>query len=225
MSIVAGPDIIEDGLVLCLDAANARSYPGTGTAWVDLVGEDSNGVLTNGPTYSSSNEGGIVFDGTNDYINNSTANINITNDICLNIWFKHSNVSTPTNQIYFDITTNSRFSLYKQGTSLIFSTRPPGLGGFWTTGGSHNFSNNTIYNVVAQHKSATGQSSVYKNNVLLASFAPHVYGLSESNVNYTVSSTGSPFIGSIYYVGLYTRSLSATELTQNYNALKWRYGL
>lgn len=69
MSIYGGPDIITDGLVFCLDAANSKSYPGTGTAWTDLSGNDNNGTLTNGPTFDSSNGGSIVFDGVNDQVN------------------------------------------------------------------------------------------------------------------------------------------------------------
>ena len=67
MGISAGPDIVEDGLVLCLDAANIRSYPGTGTTWTDLQGSN-NGTLENGPTFDSSNAGNIVFDGSDDRV-------------------------------------------------------------------------------------------------------------------------------------------------------------
>ena len=65
MACNAGPDIIEDGLVLCLDAANINSYPKSGTTWTDLAGFHD-GTLTNGPTFSSDNGGVLVFDGTND---------------------------------------------------------------------------------------------------------------------------------------------------------------
>ena len=51
MACNAGPDIIEDGLVLCLDAANINSYPKSGTIWTDLAGFHD-GTLTNGPTRS-----------------------------------------------------------------------------------------------------------------------------------------------------------------------------
>ena len=61
------PRIITDGLVLCLDAANRQSYPGSGTVWTDLAGSN-NGTLTNGPTFSSANGGSIVFDGVDDFI-------------------------------------------------------------------------------------------------------------------------------------------------------------
>ena len=46
MAVSAGPDIVENGLVLCLDAGNRRSYPGTGTGWFDISGVNTNGTLT-----------------------------------------------------------------------------------------------------------------------------------------------------------------------------------
>lgn len=67
MSYHNGPKIVNDGLVLYLDAANSRSYIGSGTAWNDLSGSSNNGVLTNGPTFDSTNGGAIVFDGVNDF--------------------------------------------------------------------------------------------------------------------------------------------------------------
>ena len=60
--------IVTNGLALYLDAGNASSYPGSGTNWNDLSGNGRNGTLTNGPTYSATNGGSIVFDGTNDYV-------------------------------------------------------------------------------------------------------------------------------------------------------------
>lgn len=67
MASSAGPDIVEDGLVLCLDAASKRSYTGAGTTWTDLT-DNNNGALTNGPTFDSANGGSMGFDGTNDYV-------------------------------------------------------------------------------------------------------------------------------------------------------------
>ena len=93
MASKSGPDIIEDGLVLCLDAASKRSYPGTGTTWTDLKGVN-NGTLTNGPTFDAGNGGGIVFDGTNDYVTiGSVPSLNLTTSFTLECWAKTTGVS------------------------------------------------------------------------------------------------------------------------------------
>ena len=63
---------VTEGLVLHLDAGNTASYPGSGTTWTDLSGSGSHATLINGPTFSSANGGGIVFDGINDYATLST---------------------------------------------------------------------------------------------------------------------------------------------------------
>ena len=69
MSLYHSPQISLNGLVLCLDAANPKSYPGSGTTWTDLSGNGNNGTLVNGVGYSSDNLGSLVFDGANDYVN------------------------------------------------------------------------------------------------------------------------------------------------------------
>ena len=64
MAFSRGPSIVTNGLVLALDAANHKSYPGSGTTWFDLSGNSHDGTLTGGPTFNSDNGGSIVFDGT-----------------------------------------------------------------------------------------------------------------------------------------------------------------
>ena len=68
MSIAYNTSIVTSGLVMCLDAGNPKSYPGSGTTIRDVTGNGYNGTLTNGPTFSSANGGVIVLDGINDYI-------------------------------------------------------------------------------------------------------------------------------------------------------------
>ena len=92
MALVHGAgQIVVNGLVLYLDAASPRSYPGTGTAWTDLSGNGNNGTLTNGPTYSSANGGSIVFDGVNDYV---LTPVNIdANPNTVSAWFNASSTN------------------------------------------------------------------------------------------------------------------------------------
>ena len=92
--------IVTNGLVLDLDAAKVASYPGTGTSWYDISGNNNNGTLTNGPTFSGiGKQASIVFDGTDDYINVPTNNVfnfcNSTNDLPFTVstWCYVNNLS------------------------------------------------------------------------------------------------------------------------------------
>mgnify|MGYP003705723913 CR=1 FL=1 len=83
----SGPDIIENGLLLYYDVANKKSYPGSGTSWYDLSGNENTITLTNGPTYNAANLGSILFDGTNDYVESSNFSGAGNTYFTLNIWF------------------------------------------------------------------------------------------------------------------------------------------
>ena len=87
MGVTYNPKIVTDGLVLALDAANVKSYPGSGTTWTDMSGNGNNVTLTNGPTFSSDNGGSIVFDGVNDTatLSNPSTLSNYTLSLWINI--------------------------------------------------------------------------------------------------------------------------------------------
>ena len=98
MGLGHGAGIIRNGLVLYLDAANRKSYPGTGTTWSDLSGKGNNALLLNGPTYSSTNQGNISFDNANDYCEvtnrNSLLEFQPTQPFTLAVWFKATTAPT-----------------------------------------------------------------------------------------------------------------------------------
>jgi hypothetical protein len=89
-------NIVKDGLILDLDAAKRDSYPGTGTTWNDISGNQNNGTLVNGPTFNSGNGGSIVFDGVNDYANLSDPmSLRLeTFNFTLSLWFLTVNTSS-----------------------------------------------------------------------------------------------------------------------------------
>ena len=66
MGLSHSPRAVTDGLVFCVDAANPRSYPETGSGWYDLSNNNYDGTLINGASFDSANAGSISFDGTND---------------------------------------------------------------------------------------------------------------------------------------------------------------
>jgi len=91
MSLNHSPAIVTDGLVLCLDAANVRSYPGTGTTWTDRSTSGNNGTLTNGPTFDSGNGGSIVLDRANDLV---SVTITKSADCTFSTWAARPSTST-----------------------------------------------------------------------------------------------------------------------------------
>jgi len=92
MACNAGPDIIEDGLVLCLDAGNNNSYPKSGTTWSDLVGAN-NGTLINGPTFDAGSGGSIVFDGSDDRVDcTNPPEIDSISEITMIAWVRYSGI-------------------------------------------------------------------------------------------------------------------------------------
>ena len=91
MALSHSPKIVTDGLVLCLDAGDGKSYGGSGTTWTDRSVNSNNGTLTNGPTFDSSNGGSIVFDGSNDYTSFSATK---TAECTFAVWAKSNETST-----------------------------------------------------------------------------------------------------------------------------------
>ena len=131
MALAHSPHIVRDCLVLYLDAANTKSYPGSGTAMTDMSGKGNHGTLTNGPTFSSDNNGSIVLDGTNDYI--STINLSSFTTFTIQMWIFDSRSSGS-----MDILTYNGDSGSFTFNSNTFRTDGNGLGARSTTiGGYH----------------------------------------------------------------------------------------
>ena len=82
-----GGNISANGLILCLDAANTKSYAGTGTVWADLSRSGNNGVLTSGPTFNNLNNGSIVFDGVDEWVNISSSSDVFSSNFTLTLWY------------------------------------------------------------------------------------------------------------------------------------------
>ena len=119
MAIFYNPRTITDGLVLALDAANTKSYPGSGTTWTDLSGNGNNGTLTNGPTYNSSNLGSLSFDGIDDY-STLTSNYTLSAGWTLSFWGNPIFDSTVNvNTVFYSASNPRTFSLRNTGNSQL----------------------------------------------------------------------------------------------------------
>ena len=218
MSTKYSPQIVTSGLVLALDAANKVSYPGTGTGWYNLSGTIHSGSLKNGPTFNGGNGGSIVFDGVDDYVNNSQLTITGNQSFSWGAWIRPTATGTPVffgnNSTglgmvsYWDSANNKvrvgtwGFDRLTSGTTILPSTWGYT---FWTWNGT----TLTSYTNGIADGTATG------------------FSFNISNIYTTIGNAVNSqyFNGRISQTFIYNRALSATEVFQNYYATKVRFGL
>jgi len=225
------PKIVTNGLVLCLDAANSLSYPGSGTVWTDLSGNGNNGTLTNGPTYSSANRGSIVFDGSNDYVlTTRPSQIIASGAISIALWAKWTTSGNTTSTIQTLVDNNHAGSPNRGfviqdrpdlSKILTFSVRPSGVG----ARSNAIIGDNNWHFIVGTNDTST--SALYIDGVLNATTVesggiPSV----TNNISIGYWQGGTRYMnGIIPQVLIYNRALSASEVQQNYNATKGRFNL
>ena len=231
MGIQYNPRIVTDGLVLALDAANPKSYPGSGTIWSDLSGRGNTGTLTNGPTYNGANGGVIVFDGTNDYAGGSFSSPINLSYYTVDFWIKPSAFANYNQHISFstfsDTSPWNGFVFHTTSSGLIFAGTQLG-NRMSSVGGSAAMTLNVWQNYTFVNNNGT--CNLYKNGV---SYVTQSCGVSASNNTvYTLGATPSGgsvngyINGNIATLKVYSgKALSAAEVSQNFNALRGRYGI
>jgi hypothetical protein len=230
MSYYIGPRIVTDGLALYLDAANSKSYPGSGNTWYDLSRNGYNGTLTGGPTYNSGNNGYISVDGSDDYILiGPVANIGISNiSVSWCVWVYPT--STAGNIM-------SMSSTNPQGSwnmPPIAATGQTFRGKIWSNNYlySSTYSLNTWYYLTLVFDYANSSQLFYVNGILQSSQGSITYSSSGAS-NYIFLGQSNPgadntgmFTGRYGSFKIYTsKALSQSEILQNFNATKTRYGL
>lgn len=220
MAIKAGPRANSNSLVLYCDAGNIRSYPGSGTTWNDLSSSNNTSALNNGPTYSSGNNGYITLDGVDDYISvNSNANILSKTAYTKIAFFYVTTFSTANNIISGGISGQHAFWLY------VSNKLYAGHNGNWATvTGSTTLSLNTWYFGAVTYSNSTGWK-LYLNGVEDGSSVDTTTFTGNQEILLGAYGIGNYYSGRIGLVQVYNRALTATEILQNYNATKKRYGL
>ena len=233
MAFFYSPNIVTDGLVFVVDAADKNSYPGSGTTWSDLAGTN-NGTLTNGPTFDSGNGGSIVFDGTDDKATSTLISNTIFNStFTVSTWFKLTDTDNTLFPRLFDkadnASTDNGFSafLYDLDGNDTDVALYHKIANNVPRAGTLLFNLNTWYNVTIVFTNS--QFKVYVNGGS-ATTTNHTKSLSDittSNgfVIANITDSSRPFEGNIAMTSIYNRELTQAENTQNYNALKGRFGL
>lgn len=221
MGTYYNPRIVTDGLVLALDAGNAKSYPGSGTTWTDLSGRGNNGTLTDGPTYNANNNGSILLDGVNDYISISCSSNTIR-------------AYNSTTQFIVKLPTYAggqrNILSYRSVNSLYIGKQSGGIFCYYNTLNTPAYTVGTIADNAIVHVAVTCDAtnnllSVYINGLLAGSVSRTGWS-TEYNTTMTIGGSDLEYmVGDFYSFSHYDRVLSIQEIKQNFNATRGRYGI
>ena len=233
MSVKNRNSIVTDGLVFYVDAGNEDSYAGSGTTWSDLAGSDD-GTLTNGPTFDSGNGGSIAFDGVNDYATSSNSISYINGESrSLEVWINPTSPSFTGHQSVVWTGQNSATRIFE---ILMTSSYPTEanyrvIGHYFGDGNSMSDSN-TTYNVIPNQwnhivltQDGASSHNIYVNGSLTATKSANMTSNSTGVVRLATKSWSGFYNCNAKYgvCKYYSKALSATEVLQNYNALKSRF--
>jgi hypothetical protein len=235
-TVGGGVNIVTNGLVLYLDASNTKSYVSGSTTWDDVSRSRNNGTLINGPTFNSSNGGSIVFDGSNQYaITTNNINISSNNSRSIDVWFQVSNSTSRHVLCSWGSFGGNLLCNLEVNQVIGANTNYPYFAGFNNDAyAAQTIPTNTWTNIVLTYNGGTLNSSnginLYVNGILKTSLFPSaVSALNTTNskvyLGYEGAGSRNPMNGRISHCKIYNISLSASEVSQNYNAIKSRFGL
>ena len=223
---------VNTNLFLNLDAGNSSSYSGTGTTWADLSGNSRNATLINNPTFNSSQNGYFHFTDTSFQYADTTTVPSLTN-WTIEAWYRPTKSLTGkvtailTNQ--FDLTNKINYSLGNIFAPTSYNICGGFYDGTWrrTTGLVPTL--NTWYqgavtyngSVITQYSNGTSQTTLTYAGTSQSGGTVRIARRWDSPDN----DSGNFFDGDISIVRIYNTSLSPSQILQNYNAVRGRYGL
>lgn len=224
----------EGSLSFCIDAGYAPSYPGTGSVWLDIAG-GNNATLTNGPTYSSANNGSILFDGANDYAVTPATTLDLSGSHTISAFVSPSFASTSTaGAAIFD------FSSSNGVTRSYLRWENPSLGFYWDNPGNNahvfartstvpTFSSGSWLHICLVQTAGTG-GQFYINGSSVATSrgpgSPSAVSLSAFPINIGYGRINNYYWnGKIAVVHLFNEALTASAVLRVFNLYRSRYGL
>ena len=226
MSIKYNLNIVTDGLVLCLDAANKKSYPGTGTTWTDRSGGNNNVTLANGVGFGSNNGGVLTFDGVNDHA--TAGNFFNYQAFTINLWVNPGSTQAQ----YADILDNNHtgaqnWVLQQNSTNQNqYNFLVLGASAQNSATGNFNLTAGVWVNLTFTYDGTKVRG--YNNGVLFATGGALGTTINYSNQSFNIGRWGG---GGRYWEGeygslhAYNVALTSAQILQNYNATKSRFGL
>jgi len=231
--------IVTDNLFMHLDASNSSSYSGSGTTWTDLTGNGNDGTI-NGATWSSTDSGIFDFDGTNDTVqiaHNSSLSLSTSAQRTMQIWVKFDALgSTSTSQVPVFGKLSSSYSfdgywggLYGNTGTIRVVTNGASVQKISTSTSTVSVDTWYLFTFISQITNTSNTTKAYINTTEYITNAHGTDTITESNplyLGYIGAGVSSLYlngkIGACYF---YTDGLTVSEITQNYDATKSRYGL
>ena len=214
MSLIHGASLVRDGLILHLDAANNKSYPGTGGTWFDLT-STTNATLANvtitEPEY-------ISFSASS---SKATITPYVTGSLTANVWYRRNDAQS---------STSWRTLLATAGTNihqLILNQTTRSLG-VWDGGfknlGYIPLEDGLFHNIVVVYRSAVS-ATLFVDGIFHSTVATTL-DLRTSPIGTIANWSGNSYwAGQISSCSLYNRELSAAEIKHNFEAFRGRYGV
>jgi hypothetical protein len=243
MGVAGGPDLIQDGLVLDLDASDRNSYVSGSTTWFDLSGNDNHFTLYNGPTFSNNI---ITLDGIDDYMRSiNTINLTTTNAVTVILYMKANTYGTSV-KILYELSTNfnnredcfvAAFSDNSVGQDYEVLASVKGNVNFYIASYSKTMLNDLAWNqhtIIHNTAQPTTEVIMYGNGQAGTVVQNPVPSYNANNTNnfgnqplFIGSRAGSSLFApmSLGGIQIYNRALTQAEIQQNYTALKSKFGL
>lgn len=246
MAVFSGPEIVNNGLVLHLDAGNSRSYPGTGTAWIDLSGNGNTSTLVNGVSYNTVNNGRFTFDKVNDNV--SVPSINRGINTTIEIVFSTTSVSTDTSvrqylytqqrnpPVLAAYTYQERQGIHIAGNKLVFQYLNE-INNAHQVRAETVLVPNTWYHAIVTLNYDIAQcfingveQELWRDNTDNAFTSTNRKAkpvtVNQGRIGLRGDAQGNDYFGgSISLLKDYNRTLSAAEIQQNFEATRGRYGI
>ena len=227
MGIAYNTSQVTDGLVFSIDAANPRSYSGSGITVNGLV-SGIGGTLVNGVGFGTTNSGSFIFDGTNDYIN-PTFPVSNNSDFTIGFWMNYQDATNVERGIV--TTWDTSWNGFGIGTyqGKIRSWVGDGAGGGidWAVIPANIWSHYTL-----SYNYTTKVQYVYINGLFLNSTGNNItlthssLQIARGGQSGSTQLTYYPYVNcQISQLSIYNRPLSAQEIRQNFNATRKRYGV
>lgn len=226
MSVYAGPEIADSGLLLHLDAGNTKSYPGYGTAWTDTVAGNV-GTCTNGPVYSFLNGGYFVFDGIDDYVQFGNYADNLST-FTISAWIKTTSNSSIMMVIakLVNYSNGAGWGLFLNSGTLRLILQKDGSN--WSVTYTTQTLNDGNWHHVAIVVSTYSVSAMYIDGIAYAQTlaSAGTVNTTSNAVNLRIGTDNAPeyyFNGSLSAVTIHQQVLTAAQVLQSYNATRGRY--